>query len=85
MLSLFAMNFHAARLGFEAQNAMAFRLMRLVSNTTRTAVPDIVGTEMAEPPPVQVPEPKVLLASRRRASASKVQKKSSRKVAKRSK
>jgi hypothetical protein len=75
MLSLFAMNFHAARLGFEAQNAMAFRFLRLVSDTIKLAGPEIQAAETAEPLPVQVPGIKVALGGRRRASASKVHKK----------
>jgi hypothetical protein len=87
MLSLFAMNFHAARLGFEAQNAIAFRLLRLVSDTTQLAASEIHATETTEPLPVQVPAIKVALGGRRRASASKVHKKTTRakKTTKRSK
>ena len=40
MLSLFAMNFHAARLGFEAQNAIAFRLLRLAGGVSKPAAND---------------------------------------------
>jgi hypothetical protein len=75
MLSLFAMNFHAARLGFEAQHAMAFGLPRLVSHTNKTEGPEILSGEIAVPPPVQ---PAAKVASdrgRRRASVSKVHKK----------
>ena len=34
MLSWLAISFNAARLGFEAQNAMAFRLLRLAGGDT---------------------------------------------------
>jgi hypothetical protein len=87
MLSLFAMNFHAARLGFEAQNAMAFRLLRLVSDTNKPASPEILTAEIVEPPAVRAPATKVASAGTRRASASKVHKKTTRakKVTKRSK
>ena len=59
MLALFAMNFHAARLGFEAQNAMAFRLLRLVSDTNKPASPEILTAEIVEPPAVRAPATKV--------------------------
>jgi hypothetical protein len=87
MLALFAMNFHAARLGFEAQNAMAFRLLRLVSDTNKPASPEILTAEIVEPPAVRAPATKVAPAGTRRASASKVHKKTTRakKVTKRSK
>jgi hypothetical protein len=87
MLSLFAMTFHAARLGFEAQNAMAFRLLRSVSNTNKPAAPEILAAEIVEPPPVQVPATKVISGGRRRAFMSKVHKKTTRanKATKRSK
>ena len=42
MLSWLAINFNAARLGFEAQNAMAFRLLRLAGGTTSRA-PDVTS------------------------------------------
>jgi hypothetical protein len=88
MLSLFAMNFHAARLGFEAQNAMAFRLLRLVSHSNTTEVPEILAGEIAVPSPVHAPATKVASdGGRRRASVSKVYKKTARakKLSKRSK
>jgi polar amino acid transport system substrate-binding protein len=87
LLALFAMNFHAARLGFEAQNAMAFRLLRLVSDTNKPASPEILTAEIVEPPAVRAPATKVAPAGTRRASASKVHKKTTRakKVTKRSK
>jgi len=87
MLSLFAMTFHAARLGFEAQNAMAFRLLRSVSNTNKPAAPEILAAEIVEPPPVQVPATEVISRGRRRAFMSKVHKKTTRakKATKRSK
>jgi len=39
MLTLSAMIYNAARLGFEAQNAMAFRFLRLVTNVAKSATP----------------------------------------------
>jgi hypothetical protein len=73
MFPFFAINFHTARLGFEAQNAMVFRFLRLVSDTNKTEVPEIPAGDIAVPPPVQV----VTVESDRgrRASVSKVHKK----------
>jgi hypothetical protein len=39
MLTLSAMIYNTARLGFEAQNAMAFRFLRLVNNVAKSATP----------------------------------------------
>jgi hypothetical protein len=78
MLSLFAINFHTARLGLEAQNAMVFRFLRLVSSTHKTEVPEIPAGEIAVPTPVQAPAQVVTVESdraKRRASVSKVHKK----------
>ena len=78
MLSLFAINFHTARLGLEAQNAMVFRFLRLVSDTNKTEVPEIPAGEIAVRPPVQAPAQVVTVESdrgKRRASLSKVHKK----------
>jgi hypothetical protein len=77
MLSLFAINFHTARLGLEAQNAMVFRFLRLVS-ANQTEVPENPAGEIAVPPPVQAPAQVVTVESdrgKRRASVSKVHKK----------
>jgi hypothetical protein len=77
MLSLFAINFHTARLGFEAQNAMVFRFLRLFSDTNKTEVSKICAGEIAVPPTVQAPVQTVTFESegKRRASVSKVHKK----------
>jgi hypothetical protein len=78
MLSLFAINFHTARLGLEAQNAMVFKFLRLVSGTNKTEVPENPAGEIAVPPPVQAPAQVVTVESdrgKRRASLSKVHKK----------
>ena len=44
--SWFAITFHAARLGFEAQNAVAFRLMRLIGDASK---PRLVTWPMSSP------------------------------------
>jgi hypothetical protein len=48
----FAITFEAARLGFEAQNAAALQLMRLVGGTSKTEVRGMVTDEIAAPPDV---------------------------------
>ena len=75
----FAITFEAARLGFEAQNAAALQLMRLVGGTSKTEVRGTVTDKIAAPP--DVPAAATKLASnggRRRESVNKVHKKRSR-------
>ena len=48
----FAITFEAARLGFEAQNAAALQLMRLVGGTSKTEVRGMVTDKIAAPPDV---------------------------------
>jgi hypothetical protein len=48
----FAITFQAARLGFEAQNAAALQLMRLVGGTSKTPVRGMVADKIAAPPDV---------------------------------
>jgi hypothetical protein len=77
MLSLFAINFHAGRLGLEAQNAMVFRFLRLFRASNKTRVPEILAGEIALPPAAQAPAKVVTVESdlrKRRASVSKVKK-----------
>jgi len=84
----FAITFQAARLGFEAQNAAALQLMRLVGGTSKTHVRDMVADKIAAPPDVPAaPAPPVVqtaatkLASkgaRRHESVNKAHKKRSR-------
>jgi hypothetical protein len=68
----FAITFHAARLGFEAQNAAAFRFLRLVGNASRTEADEIISDTIA-PPLDSTPAAKVAPTGRR--SISKVYKK----------
>src|SRR4029434_7285933 len=51
----FAITFQAARLGFEAQNAAALQLMRLVGGTSKTEVRGMVADKIAAPPDVRRP------------------------------
>jgi hypothetical protein len=75
----FAITFHAARLGFEAQNAVAFRLMRLVRDASKTDAGGTVADKITAPPDVQAVATKVASDdSRGRESVIKVHKKRSR-------
>jgi hypothetical protein len=70
-----AISFQAARLGLEAQNAVALRLMRLVSDASKTEVRGMIDKTAASPD-VQTAAIKVAPDSgRRRESVSKVHKK----------
>jgi hypothetical protein len=83
----FAITFEAARLGFEAQNAAALQLMRLVGGTSKTEARGMVTDEIAAPPdvPAAAAPPVVQAAAtklasdgaRRRESVNKVHKKRS--------
>ena len=72
----FAITFHAARLGFEAQNAAAFRFLRLVGNTSRTEADEIISDTIAPPLDSTIAAIKVAPKRRRSISKSKVYKKS---------
>ena len=84
----FAIPFQAARFGFEAQNAAALQLMRLMGGTSKTEVRGTVAHKIAAPPdvPVDAAPPVVRAAAtklasnggRRRESVNKVHKKRSR-------
>ena len=76
MFSWLAINYHTARLGFEAQNAMAFRLLRLVGDAGKL-VPDEPPTNLVTSLPDEPLAP-IKAAPRevkRRASTSKIHKK----------
>jgi hypothetical protein len=73
------MTFHAARLGLEAQNAMAFRFFSLVGDSFRTLADskkidsvDGIASPLEHPP---APIKAASNDARRRASVSKVHKK----------
>ena len=71
-----AITLHAARLGLEAQNAMALRLMRLVGDANKTEARGIIADKIAAPPDVQVAATKVASdGGRRGGSVQKVRKK----------
>ena len=84
----FDITFQAARLGFEAQNAAALQLMKLVGGTRKTEVRGMVADKIAAPPdvPAAAAPPVVQAAAtklasdggRRRESVNKVHKKRSR-------
>ena len=71
MLEWFAITCSAARLGFEAQNAAAFRLLRLAGGVAKTAANTITPASVAAPANT-APAP-VAVAPKRRHAASKVQ------------
>ena len=54
-----AITFHAARLGFEAQNAVAFRLMRLVGDASKADAGGTIADKIAAPPDVRAAATKV--------------------------
>jgi hypothetical protein len=74
MLPLLALTYTAARLGFEAQNAAAFRLMRLAGGISKRATDEIIPEAIVSPIDV-APEP-VQVASKSRHAAKKIHKKS---------
>jgi hypothetical protein len=70
-----AITFQAARLGLEAQNAMALRLMRLVGDASKTEARGMIADKTTAPPDVQAAATTVASA-RRHEVLSKVHKKS---------
>jgi hypothetical protein len=74
MLEWFSITYNVARLGLEAQNATAFRLLRLAGGITKTATYEIAFEAIAAPVD-HAPAP-VAAAPERRSAASKVHKKS---------
>ncbi len=74
MLSLLAINFHTARLGLEAQNAMVFRFLKLFSGTNETKGPEILAGEIALAPSAQAPAKVVTVKSDRRKRRTSVRK-----------
>jgi hypothetical protein len=74
MLSLFAISYNTMRLGLEAQNAAAFRLLRLGQGITQNSREEIVP-EATAPPADTAPAP-VSAAPKRRHAAKKIHKKS---------
>ena len=63
MFSWLAINYHTARLGFEAQNAMAFRLLRLVGDAGKL-VPDEPPTNLVTSLPDEPIAPQHLAKSK---------------------
>jgi hypothetical protein len=68
--------FHVTRLGFEAQNAAAFRFLRLVGNASRTEADEITSDTIA--PPLDSSPTAIKVAPKGRRSMSKVYKKPAR-------
>ena len=81
MLTLSAMIYNTARLEFEAQNAMAFRLLRMVNNAAKSATPASTLNLLLPPPDVDLADPSPVAAPvshTRRASVSRPVKKTTR-------
>ena len=72
MLEWIAITCSATRLGLEAQNAAAFRLLRLAGGLAKTAVDEITPEAVAPPANASAP---VAVAPKTRHVASKVHKK----------
>ena len=71
-----AITFQTMRLGFEAQNAVTLRLMRLVGDANKTEARGIIADKIAAPPDVQAAATKVASdGGRRGGSVHKVHKK----------
>jgi hypothetical protein len=71
-----AITFQTMRLGFEAQNAVTLRLMRLVADASKTEARSMVVDKAATPPDAQEAATKVASDSdRRREAVTKVHKK----------
>ena len=68
MIEWFSLTCSMARLGLEAQNAAAFRLLRAAAGTSKTVSDEIVREEIALIPE----ESPVAIAQKRRPAASKV-------------
>ena len=68
MIELFSLTCSMARLGLEAQNAAAFRLLRAAAGASKTVSDEIVREEIALIPE----ESPVAIAPKRRPAASKV-------------
>ena len=76
MLEWFSITYNAARLGLEAQNAAAFRLLRLAGGITKTAADEIVPEAIAPPADTGPAPAPVAVAPKRRHAATQVHKKS---------
>jgi hypothetical protein len=71
-----AITFQTMRLGFEAQNAVTLRLMRLVGDASKTEARSMVADKGPTPPDAQEAATKVASDSdRRREAVTKVHKK----------
>jgi hypothetical protein len=69
-----AITLQTIRLGFEAQNAMALRMMRLVGGVSKTAVGGMIANKAPPPTDAQKAAKKVSARSGRRGTITKVQK-----------
>jgi hypothetical protein len=74
MLPWLALTYTAARLGFEAQSAAAFRLLRLGGGITKTAAEELVSEAIM--PRVDAAPAPITAASKTRRAVKKIYKKS---------
>jgi hypothetical protein len=70
-----AITFQAIRLGFETQNAMALRMLRLVSDVSKTAAGGMIADKAPPPAGAQKAAKKISARSGRRGTVTKVHKK----------
>jgi hypothetical protein len=71
-----AITFQAMRLGFEAQNALTLRLMRLVGDVSKIDARRMIADKAAAPPDAQEAATNIASESdRRREAVTKVHKK----------
>jgi hypothetical protein len=71
MLSLLAVSYNTMRLGLEAQNAAAFRLLRLAVGASKRR-----RTPLAIVPPASDAPTEITIAPKKRQAAKKIHKKS---------
>jgi hypothetical protein len=71
MLSLLAVSYNTMRLGLEAQNAAAFRLLRLAVGASKRR-----RTPLAIVPPASDAPTEITIAPKKRLAAKKIHKKS---------
>ena len=74
MFPLLALTYTAARLAFEAQNAAAFRILRLARGTNQREAEEIIPEAIVSP--LGAASDPVRVAPKRRHAAKKVHKKS---------
>jgi hypothetical protein len=82
MLSWFAITYNTARLGFEAQNAAALRLLRLAGGLSKAAANEINLEQIK--PAMEAPPSTTPIAPKRRRHAAKKSRHAAKKIGKKS-